>query len=123
MRLAAGMYLELPYAREIGHVAEAAGVPAPTGVMERHDVPPDVLTSVVHWLLKGGHDVTETLDGCRIHALEGGAYCINEGCQVVGLLKKFKVCPQCKTARYCGDSCQKADWSKHKATCSSGERR
>jgi len=38
---------------------------------------------------------------------------------VVGLLKEFKVCPQCKTARYCCDACQKQDWTTggHKATC------
>ena len=38
---------------------------------------------------------------------------------VVGLLKEFKVCPQCKTARYCGESCQKQDWNAggHKTTC------
>jgi hypothetical protein len=38
---------------------------------------------------------------------------------VIGHLKEFKVCPQCKTARYCGDACQKLDWHSggHKATC------
>jgi hypothetical protein len=29
----------------------------------------------------------------------------------VGHLKDFKVCPQCKTARYCGAACQKEDWT------------
>jgi hypothetical protein len=32
-------------------------------------------------------------------ALKGAPYCVNEGCTVVGHLKDFKVCPQCKTAR------------------------
>jgi hypothetical protein len=50
------MYMDLPYAREVGHAGEAAGVATPAGVMEGHDVSPDVLTSVVYWLRKGGHD-------------------------------------------------------------------
>jgi hypothetical protein len=46
-------------------------------------------------------------------------YCQNEACEVVGRLKDFKVCPQCKTARYCGDACQKEDWTtgEHKGKC------
>ena len=117
--LAARMYLDLPYAREVGHVGEAAGVSTSAGVMEGHDVPPDVLAGVVHWLRKGGHNAVEHLDLFRIEALEGVPYCVNDGCQVVGLLKEFKVCPQCKTARYCSDACQKQDWTTggHKATC------
>ena len=46
-KLAARMYGDHPYAREVGHVGEAAGSAPPTGVTEGHDVPPDVLTSVV----------------------------------------------------------------------------
>jgi len=117
--VAADMYLDLPYAREVGHVGEAARVAAPAGVMEGHDVPPDVLTSVVYWIRKGGHDLVDVLDGLRTDALEGDMYCVNDGCQVKGLLKDFKVCPQCKEARYCGDACQKVDWNAggHKATC------
>jgi hypothetical protein len=107
----------IPYAREVGHVVDATGGGATsTEVMDGHDVPPNVLTSVVHWLQKGRHD---PIDRFRDIALEGGNYCCNDGCSVVGLLKDFKVCPQCKTARYCGDACQKADWTTggHKATC------
>jgi len=117
--LAARMYMDLPCAREVGHVGEAAGVAAPAGVIEGHDVPPDVLTSVVHWLRKGGHNAATALDNIRREALEGATYCRNESCEVVGRLKDFKVCPQCKTARYCGDACQKQDWTSggHKATC------
>jgi len=113
----------LPYAREVGHVAEAAGSATSAGVMEGHDVPPDVMTGVVHWLRMGGHDLVASLDVLRRNALEGAAYCCNEGCAVVGLLKDFKVCPQCKTARYCGAACQKADWTTggHKATCGTVE--
>jgi hypothetical protein len=33
-----------------------------------------------------------------------------------------KVCGRCKAQRYCGPECQKADWSRHKAECSSGRR-
>jgi hypothetical protein len=112
--------MDEPYAREVGHVMEAAGVAMPDGVMEGHDVPPDVLTSVVHWLQKGGHNPVDTpLEMFRRFALEGAPYCCNDGCEVVGFLKDFKVCPQCKTHRYCGAACQKQDWNAggHKDTC------
>jgi hypothetical protein len=117
--LAARMYFDLPYAREVGHVGEAAGAARSAGVMEGHDVRPDVLASVVHWLRKGGHQPVDELDKFRREALEGGHYCRNEGCEVVGQLKDFKVCPQCKTAWYCGAACQKQDWTAggHKETC------
>jgi len=113
------MYADLPYARAVGDVGEAAGVATFPGVIEGHDVPPDVLTGVVHWLRKRGYNPVDTLDAFRREALDGGMYCRNDGCEVVGLLKEFKVCPQCKEARYCGDLCQKADWTTggHKATC------
>jgi hypothetical protein len=113
------MYGDEPYAREVGHVVEAAGVAVSAGVMDGHDVPLDTLLSVVHWLWKGGHNLVDQLNAFRRAALEGAPYCRNEGCQVVGLLKDFKVCPQCKTARYCGDACQKQDWNAggHKEKC------
>jgi TPR repeat protein len=44
--LAEWMYHDDPYAREIGHVSEAAGVAASAGGVEGH----------VHWYRKGGHD-------------------------------------------------------------------
>jgi TPR repeat protein len=121
--LARDMYGERPYAREVGHVVEAAGVATSAGVMEGHDVPPDVLTGVVHWMRKGGHNPVDMLDVLRRMTLEGAKYCFNEECEVVGHLKDFKVCPQCKTARYCGDACQKQDWNAggHKATCGTFE--
>ena len=116
--LATCMYADLPCAREVGLVGEAAGVATPAGLMEGHDVPQDVLTSVV-WLRKGGLDPIAKLDRLRRDALEGGRFCYNDGCEVIGLRKDFKRCPQCKTARYCGDACQKQDWTAggHKATC------
>ena len=121
--LARDMYGDRPYAREVGHVGEAAGVATSAGVAEGHDVPPAVLTGVAHWSLKGGHNPVDSLDRFRREALEGAKYCFNGGCEVVGHLKDFKVCPQCKTARYCGDACQKQDWNAggHKATCGTSE--
>jgi len=118
LRLADAMYIDQPYAREVGHVGQAAGPALPAGVTESHDVPTDVLTSVVR-LQKGGHTPIDVLPELRRGALEGDQYCNNEGCDVVGLLKDFKVCPQCKHVRYCGEACQKADWTTggHKATC------
>ena len=116
--LAQRMYGDLPYAREVGHVGEAAGVATSAGLMEGHDVPPDVLTGVVHWLRKGEHNPV-VMNVFRKMALEGAQHCVNDGCEVVGHLKDFKVCPQCRTARYCGNACQKQDWTTggHKATC------
>ena len=119
LQLALRMYGEEPYAREAGHVMDAAGVATMAGVMEDHDVPPDVLTGVVYWLRKGGHDIVATLEGIRRETLDGAKHCLNDGCEVVGQLKDFKVCPQCKTARYCGSACQKQDWTVggHKEKC------
>ena len=126
LKLAGQMYGDDPYAREVGHVGEAAGVATSAGVTEGHDVPPDVMTGILHWLQKRcateWHADTElhlALHVIRRMALEGSDYCHNETCQVVGLLKEFKVCPQCKTARYCGDACQKQDWTTggHKEQC------
>jgi len=123
MRLATHMYTDQPYAREVGHVEEAAGVATSAGVIEGHDIPPDVMIGVLHWLRKGcatgQHDPLEVLNGLRFGASEGNRYCHNDGCEVVGHKREFKVCPQCKTARYCGDACQKQDWTTggHKDTC------
>jgi hypothetical protein len=123
LELAHSMYMDLPYSREVGHVGRAAGVTLSAGVMEGHDVPPDILTGVVHWLLKGcaTGELLEHLNSFRREALVGAQYCRNEGCEVVGPLKDFKVCPQCKMARYCGAACQNEDWTTggHKASCGS----
>ena len=119
-KLAVDMYADNPYAREAGLVGEAARVAAWAGGMEGHDVPPDVIISVVHWLRKGGHNnILARLEAIRREALQGATYCWNDGCEVMGFLKDFKVCPQCKTTRYCGAACQKQDWTTggHKATC------
>jgi len=118
-KLAAHMYLDQPYAREVGRVGVAAGDTTSAGVTEGHDVPPDVLTGVVHWLRKGGHDPVRTLEAYCREALAGAKYCFNDGCEVVGQLKDFKVCPQCKTARYCCAACETQDWTVggHKETC------
>ena len=119
-QLAVAMYADHPYAREVGRVGDAAaGVASSAGGMEGHNVPPEVLIGVVQWLRKGGHNPVEMLSELRLMALVGAMYCRNDGCEVVGQLKDFKVCPQCKTARYCGDACQKQDWTTggHKATC------
>ena len=119
LQLATHMYMDLPYAREIGNVEETVGVATSAHVTEGHDVPREVLTSVVHWLRKGGHDPIGIINELRRRALDGAGYCRNEGCEVVGHLKDFKVCPQCKTAGYCGDACQKQDWTTggHKGKC------
>jgi len=99
--LARDMYGDRPYAREVGRVGEAAGVATSARVTEGHDVPPDVLTGVMHWLRAGGHEQANTLQAFCREALEGDMHCFNNECRVVGHLKDFKVCPQCKTARYC----------------------
>ena len=68
----------------VGLVGEAAGVSTSAGVLEGHDVPPDVLASVVHWLLKGGGNPVKELAGYRQMALVGSDYCCNGTCEVVG---------------------------------------
>jgi TPR repeat protein len=122
VKLAHDMYEDWPHASEVGHVeVEATGVAMSAADLEGHDVPPEVLKSVVHWLQKAcvtrQDDPLVFLEELRRRAVEGAPYCVNEGCEVVGHRKDFKVCPQCKTARYCSDACQKQDWSEHKATC------
>jgi TPR repeat protein len=123
LQLASHMYADLPYAREVGHVGEAARMATSAGVTEGHNIPPAVLTGVLHWVQKGcvagQHNLLDVLGDIRGEAVVGSRYCHNEGCEVVGLMKAFKVCPQCKTARYCGDVCQKQDWTTggHKAGC------
>jgi len=106
LRLAGRMYLDLPYAREVGHVMEADGDATSTGVMQGHNVPRDVLTGVVHWLRKGRHNTVDMLDAFRRTALrEGGQHCRNDGCEVEGLLKDFKVC---RSARPSGTAAPRA---------------
>jgi len=123
--LAHYMYLDHPYAREVGHLVEAAGIATSAGIMEAHDVPSDVLTGVIYWLQKGcvsgQPTVSDMLEKFR-NTLEGAFYCRNDGCEVQGQQKDFKVCPQCKNAQYCGAACQKEDWTTggHKATCGLG---
>jgi len=118
--LASQMYGDNSYAREVGHVKEAAGAASLVGVTEGHDVPLDVMIGVVHWLQKGNMDVdvVDALDRLRSFAPKWVYKCRNEGCENVGR-RDMKVCPQCKTARYCGDACQKQDWNTggHKTAC------
>jgi len=121
------MYADQPYAREVARVEEASEVATSAWTTQGHDVPPDVLTSVVYWLRKGGVteqcEIFQELHQMRWEVLEGARWCCNDTCEVVDHLKNFKVCPQCKTARYCGDACQKQDWTTggHKATCGTFE--
>ena len=75
LHLAGAMYLDLPYAREVGDEEESAGVAKSAGVMEGHNIPPDVLTGVVHWLQKGRYNPSAELDLFRSEALEGARYC------------------------------------------------
>jgi hypothetical protein len=70
-QLARSMYGDHPYAREVGRVGEALGVASSALDIESHDVPPYVLTSVVHWLRKGGHNPIDNLELLRRTA-EGG---------------------------------------------------
>ena len=133
LQLASFMYEDRPHARgegEVGHVeVEATGVAMSATDMEGHDhVPPEVLTSVVYWLRKGcvtgGPSLLDYLEAMRSAALEGFPYCDNDGCEVVGHIKDFKVCPRCKIARYCSDACQKHAWNagEHKAKCGTTEK-
>ena len=124
-KLAGCMYANLPYSREVGIVEEAARVATSAGVFGSHDVPLDILNNLLYWLRKGSmtdpsnRDPLAMLDLFRRQALDGAKHCRNDGCEVVGHYKDFKVCPQCKTARYCSAACQTHDWTTggHKETC------
>ena len=64
LQLASNMYEDRPHARALGHVeVEATGVAMSAADMEGHDVPPEVLKSVVHWLRRGA------LPGNTIHTI------------------------------------------------------
>jgi len=56
------MYLDQPYAREVGHVGGGTGVATTAGGIDGHDIPPDVQTGVVFWLRKGQCNLPELLD-------------------------------------------------------------
>jgi hypothetical protein len=101
------------------HVVEVAEHALSAEVTEGHDIPPDVMDLVVWWMRKGDHDAIEQLDLFRRTALYGAKYCYNANCDVVGHLKDFMFCPQCKTARYCGAACQEHHWTSggHKEKC------
>ena len=43
--------------------------------------------------------------------------CMNCKCAKVLLSKRMKVCGGCQNAFYCSETCQKADWGKHKVFC------
>ena len=59
-------------------MAEAARVATSDGVMEGHDAPPDVLTGVIR-CGRGGTVLLRIFEVCRGRALDGAAYCQNEG--------------------------------------------
>jgi len=108
-------------ARELGHKEDAAAAAAAAGFVtpSGHDVPPGVFAVIAYWLSKGGYDSKEQILGFRSRAVEGAMYCYNEGCEVIGQMKDFKICPRCRVNRYCGAACQKWDWTTggHKLTC------
>jgi hypothetical protein len=54
LTLTAHMYGDRPYAREVGHVGEAAGVAPSAGIMEGHDVPTDVFDQRGTLVAEGG---------------------------------------------------------------------
>mmetsp|Transcript_33172 Transcript_33172/g.81523 ORF Transcript_33172/g.81523 Transcript_33172/m.81523 type:complete len:167 (-) Transcript_33172:759-1259(-) len=128
-KLAMDMYADEPYAREVGHLAEATVADISPAVAEGHlDVPVDVLFDVLHWLRKAGEgDPIAALSMLRREVIrrevEGGAFCSNDGCDVVGPMKDFKRCQKCKISRYCGAECQKQDWTTggHRERCGKAE--
>jgi TPR repeat protein len=65
LHLADQMYGDHSYAREVGHVGEAAGVATSARVTDGHDIPPDVMTGVLHWLREGGHNPFDVLRRLR----------------------------------------------------------
>jgi tetratricopeptide (TPR) repeat protein len=65
----------------------------------------------------------ETLGSDHPHAIASARMTPRAGhstkkCDHCGAVKKqLKICSRCKTARYCGQGCQKAAWGKHKTSC------
>mmetsp|Transcript_36716 Transcript_36716/g.90665 ORF Transcript_36716/g.90665 Transcript_36716/m.90665 type:complete len:164 (-) Transcript_36716:49-540(-) len=121
MNLAIGMYQDQPHAREAGDAGfEMSAWDSTAGdiMLMGHDVPPDVLADVVHWIHASGHDPVAYLQQFLRQAVLGAKLCSNDGCEVVGHPKDFKLCAKCKTARYCGAACQKLDWTTgHREKC------
>ncbi|KAF7189237.1 hypothetical protein HII31_09390 [Pseudocercospora fuligena] len=52
---------------------------------------------------------------CPVIDLCGAANCLKGVEEVEG--GKLEVCSRCKVKRYCGKSCQKEDWGRHKRSC------
>ena len=82
LELAGHIYMDYPYACEVGRVGQAAGVATSVGGMEGHDVLTDVLTDVAHWLRNGGHTAVEMLNDLRLMALEGAGTAKTMGVRV-----------------------------------------
>ena len=114
------MYGDQPYAREVGHVGEADGVATSAEVIEGHDVPPDVLTGVVHWLRKVGHNPV----------LKPTSFAEKRwrGVTIATTAQGARLWANCRTSRFArcarppgtaGDACQKHDWNAggRKTTC------
>jgi hypothetical protein len=70
LKLAARVYAGIPYAREVGHVIDAAGVASSAGIMEGHDVPPDVMTGVLHGCGLGARQGSMIHSACSTHFAE-----------------------------------------------------
>jgi hypothetical protein len=83
LHLAQCMYQDKPYARVVGHVVQAVSVATSDWLMERHDVPMEVLAGVLHWMRKGGHYPAIELDMLESEAREGAKHCCNQGCNVL----------------------------------------
>jgi hypothetical protein len=73
LHLAGHMYGDQPYAREVGHVSDAAGITTSAGAMWGHDVPTDVMTGVLHWLRQGGHDADDNYQRITSYDCAGGS--------------------------------------------------
>jgi len=131
--LAETMFVNEPYARRVGRIkredfkhATSVDDYANTDSILNHMVEEiseteneedgSIVPSIVEWLRRceaaGGVTMTMDITWAVISkkARDGAKYCRNAGCEIVDHLKKFKVCPKCKCYRYCGPTCQKADW-------------
>ena len=60
-----GLWRRLPGSPQLAGLARQLG-------SEGHDVPPDVMSGVIHWLHRGQHDLVAGLDRCRREAIVGG---------------------------------------------------
>lgn len=73
----------------------------------------------------GAHQLQRAVEEARALATRKCAHlrCVTVAGPSEAALPRFQVCSGCLLVRYCGASCQKADWRAHRAACRELQRR